>query len=1049
MASHNQNYVNPRQQNPHMYMGGNTGYSPQNSMNNVHNNPQGLPNGYRTSPTPATPRLSGPLTNTNNLKTGPISHSQTPLNLSNPTGARPPTPVHNNPLNYQNGVHHNNMLPQGVTRNAQQYGNYQNPQQMAPQPTSGPPRPTTSAPLTQLGTPIFPGQTQAAQPQPNSLPTTRPTIPQVSQHERTNSLPQNVPNVPGSSAPLNTYNTNTAPPLPQGNQPPMMQQGNQPPALSSNISSQPSMPSVENSSAPAGKRRAYPQQPAPGIATSKSQNLVQPSLPNSNSQLQPSQATVQSAVNAMGKLAVEQTPTYPINLLEHKQVMTNQSKPLKPPASQDSRKKCVHPDIMRCTFNAIPQSSSLLKQSKLPFGIYIHPFKEDPNMPVVSSVITRCRSCRSYLNPFVSILDQRRWQCNMCFRINDIPEELTYDYDTRLYCDIRKRPELTAASIEFIAPQEYMLRPPQPSVYLFVLDVSFNAINTNYLEHTCKVLIDCIENLPGDSRTMIGFITFNSSVHFYSLKATQSQPQMFIVSDLEDLFLPALDGLLVNVKENKEMILELLETLPASVSKETDTGSATGAALASAKKMVASVGGRITLFQSCIPSVGPGKLAHREVSTMTASSKDSQNLNPATDYYKKLALECAGEQIAIDIFVLAGQYIDLASLSCASRYSSGSVYYFPEFHGTKNLPMTEKFRKDFERYLTRSIGLEAVMRLRCTKGMNIHTFHGNFFVRSTDLLSLPNVNPDHSFSMQIEIEDSLTETTMVAFQAALLYTTTKGERRIRVHTLSLPVTSKITDVYTYADQEAIVCALSKLAVDRTLMSSLGDAREALMNACIDFIKVYKNDVNDQRSSSNGLIAPYQLRLIPLLILALMKNSTFKLGSGVPLDMRVFSLLEFKWQPIIAMLLKIYPKVYSVLQLIDENGDESQPTVIQATAERLSRQGVYLMDTEKILYLFVGRNVPDEKIQLIFNVPNVAEIPEKDNTIPVLENPLNIALLKFIDELRSLRPLHAMLLIIREDTKDRLTFLNKLIDDRTESSMSYHEFLQHVQRQCVG
>ena len=61
-------------------------------------------------------------------------------------------------------------------------------------------------------------------------------------------------------------------------------------------------------------------------------------------------------------------------------------------------------------------------------------------------------------------------------------------------------------------------------------------------------------------------------------------------------------------------------------------------------------------------------------------------------------------------------------------------------------------------------------------GLSIHTFHGNFFVRSTDLLSLPNVNPDHSFNMQIAIDENLDESNMVAFQTALLYTTTKGER---------------------------------------------------------------------------------------------------------------------------------------------------------------------------------------------------------------------------------------------------------------------------------
>ena len=37
-----------------------------------------------------------------------------------------------------------------------------------------------------------------------------------------------------------------------------------------------------------------------------------------------------------------------------------------------------------------------------------------------------------------------------------------------------------------------------------------------------------------------------------------------------------------------------------------------------------------------------------------------------------------------------------------------------------------------------------------------------------------------------------------------------GERRIRVHTLALPVTSKLSDIYAYADEEAIISSLSKL-----------------------------------------------------------------------------------------------------------------------------------------------------------------------------------------------------------------------------------------------
>jgi protein transport protein SEC24 len=56
----------------------------------------------------------------------------------------------------------------------------------------------------------------------------------------------------------------------------------------------------------------------------------------------------------------------------------------------------------------------------------------------------------------------------------------------------------------------------------------------------------------------------------------------------------------------------------------------------------------------------------------------------------------------------------------------------------------------------------------------LHTFYGNFFVRSTDLLALPNVNPDAALGVQIKHEEPLT-TSHVCFQAALLYTSTKGK----------------------------------------------------------------------------------------------------------------------------------------------------------------------------------------------------------------------------------------------------------------------------------
>lgn len=180
------------------------------------------------------------------------------------------------------------------------------------------------------------------------------------------------------------------------------------------------------------------------------------------------------------------------------------------------------------------------------------------------------------------------------------------------------------------------------------------------------------------------------------------------------------------------------------------------------------------------------------------------------------------------------------------------------------------FRKTFERYLTRKIGFEAVMRVRCTRGLQIHTFHGNFFVRSTDLLSLPNVNPDAGYGMQISYDENISDVRTVCFQAALLYTSSKGERRIRVHTLCLPVVSSLVEVINSADVQCIIGLLSKMAVDRSIQASLTDAREAFINATIDILSAFKLTQN-LPSTGGQLLAPKNLSTLPLFILAILKN----------------------------------------------------------------------------------------------------------------------------------------------------------------------------------
>jgi protein transport protein SEC24 len=51
-------------------------------------------------------------------------------------------------------------------------------------------------------------------------------------------------------------------------------------------------------------------------------------------------------------------------------------------------------------------------------------------------------------------------------------------------------------------------------------------------------------------------------------------------------------------------------------------------------------------------------------------------------------------------------------------------------------------------------------------------------------------------------------------QCALLYTTSEGERRIRVSNLNLPVTNNLADLYTTLDVRSTMNVLLKTAVEQ-------------------------------------------------------------------------------------------------------------------------------------------------------------------------------------------------------------------------------------------
>lgn len=716
-------------------------------------------------------------------------------------------------------------------------------------------------------------------------------------------------------------------------------------------------------------------------------------------------------------------------------------------------------DYIRSTLNVVPTSNSLLKKSKLPFALVIRPYisLHNASAPVKvtsDTLICRCRRCRSYINPFVSFNEQaHRWKCNICGLKNDVPQQFDWDAAKNMRTDRFARNELNHSVVEFVAPPEYMVRPPQPPVYVFVLDVSVHAVQNGLLATAARTIQESLDRLPNkDDRAKVGFIAVDSSLHYFNIPVppSQAEPSMLVVSDLEDPYLPLPSGLLVNLTECRSSIDLLLSRIGDMFAQNTNQNNALGSALKAAHKLIGKLGGKIICLTASLPNVGFAKLEAREDRKALGTAKETALLQTASSFYKSFAIECNRSQVTVDMFLFAQQYQDVASLSNLPRFTGGQTYFYPGWSASRAEDAI-KFAHELGEHLSMEISLEAVLRVRASTELRMNAFYGNFFNRSSDLCSFPSFPRDQSYVVEVSIDETINKP-WVSFQAAILHTTCDGERRIRVITLALPTSNILQDIYASADQLAITSYLTQKAVEKALSSGLQDARDLLQNRLYDILHTYKKDL---MSTNVGTSAPLQfcanMRMLPLLVNSLIKNVGLRKSVQIPSDMRSAALCLLGTMPIKYLIKYIHPDFFSLFDLPEEaglpneaSGEIELPPKLNLTGERLVSHGLYLIDDGQTMFIWVGRDVVPQLCLDAFGVESLANVPSGKAEFPECDSPLNVRIRAIISNLREKKDsiTWPSLFIIKEDGDPslRLWATTFLVEDRTDDIPSYFQFL---------
>lgn len=731
------------------------------------------------------------------------------------------------------------------------------------------------------------------------------------------------------------------------------------------------------------------------------------------------------------------------------------------------------PDYFRSTLNAIPKNNNLLKKSKLPFALMIKPYQFlhddiDP-IPVISDrLIIRCRRCRSYINSFVEFIEQgRRWKCNICGINNNCPVQIDKNQDGSP-ANRFDRNELKCSMVEYIAPPEYCIRAPPPSVYTFVLDVSHNALVNGFLTTSINTLLETLDSIPNhDGRTMVSIICVDNAIHYFSIPEDSKSTciKMMDIIDLEVPFTPSPNDLLVSLEHCWNNIHSILEKIPLIFKDNHHTKFALGPSLRSASNLIAKIGGKIIVLSSTLPNIGVGKLNVRiDIASVDTPNISQKLLSCQDSFYKTFTVECNKHQISVDMFLASDRYMDIATISNLSRYTGGQTHFYPGFIASKVNDVT-KFTTEFARHISMDLSWESVMRVRSSTGIKTNSFYGHFFNRSSDLCAFPAIPRDQSYVFEMSIDEPLTGE-YCFMQVALLLSLNNGERRIRVITTALPTTDSLREIFASADQLAITACIMQKAIEKAFKSSLDDARLLITNSLEQILSAYSRDVIQSNTTGTlPLRICENLRMLPLLLSSLLKNIAFRSGI-VPSDHRAFALNKLESMPLDHLMKAIYPTVYSLhdmsneVGLPDDFGSIMEPPIINSSLSSFKNYGLYLIDNGSELFLWVGGDAVPQLLLDVFGVLNIGNLILGKQELSIVENSdFNKRIRNVLAKLRGNYDTvtYQSLYIVRSQADDedprntlgrdilslRLWATSFLVEDKILKSESYREYVQKL------
>jgi len=807
-------------------------------------------------------------------------------------------------------------------------------------------------------------------------------------------------------------------------------------------------------------------------------------------------ATIGTSASGPPKVSPDDLPSVPVSRdgvqpFFFKNVYPTFEKHIPPPAAISYvafDQGNASPKYARLTVNNIPSTNDGLQATGLPLGLLLQPLApqqageaEIPVLDFGDAGPPRCRRCRAYINPFMMFRSGgNKFVCNLCTHPNETsPEYFCATNPQGVRVDRDQRPELHRGTVEFVVPKEYWTKEPVGLRWLFAIDVTQESYNKGFLEAFCEGILSALyggEDAEKDENgevkrripegAKVGFLTYDKDIHFYNVSAGLDTAQMMIMPDLEDPFLPLGEGLFVDPYESKSVITSLLTRLPDMFSNVKNPEPALLATLNSALAALEVTGGRAVVSCSALPTWGPGRLFMRDDGNHPGGELDKKLYTTEHPGWRKVAEKMVASGIGVDFFLAApnGGYLDIATIGHVSTTTGGETFYYPNFIAPRD---GLKLSSEITHAVTRESGYQALMKVRCSNGLQVQAYHGNFIQHTFGAdLELGVFDADKAMGVSFSYDGKLDAKLDAHFQSALLYTSASGQRRVRCTNViaSVADTSKdspnretgIRDCMKFVDQDAVLSILAKEACTKlgTTSSNLKDVRNWLTERTIDILAAYRKHASVQHPHSQ-LVMPERLKEFSMYMLGLVKCRAFK-GGVENSDRRVNEMRMVRAMGALELSLYLYPRMIPIHNLQPEEGFADvetghlkMPPSIRASFARIEVGGVYLVDNGQQCLLWFHSQTSPNLIQDLFgsDKDSLKALDAYTSSLPVLDTHLNAQVRNIVEFLRNLRGSKALTIQLARQGIDgaEFEFARMLVEDRNNEAQSYVDWLVHVHK----